>query len=91
MADGNFAQALSLADAVLKKYPGHALFQALKFDIGEQQRQVVSSRIAEIDRELDAEPDLDRRVHILEQAAAEWPGETHFERQLNRCGRSATW
>lgn len=82
LADGNFAPALSLADAVLKKYPGHALFQALKFDIGEQQRQVASSRIAEIDRELDAEPDLDRRVHILEQAVAEWPGEPHFERQL---------
>ncbi len=78
----NFAQALAIADDWLAKYPGHALFQALKFDIEEQQRQELSARIAEIDRELEAEPDLDRRVNILEQAVAEYPGEAHFERQL---------
>lgn len=82
LADRNYAQALSIANDVLGKYPGHALFQALKFDIEEQQRQLLSSRIAEIDRELDAEPDLDRRVHILEQAVSAHPGEPHFERQL---------
>ncbi len=82
LADKNFSQALAMANDVLTKYPGHALFHALKFDIEEQQRQLVSSRIAEVDRELDAEPDLDRRVHILEQAIGAYPGEPHFERQL---------
>jgi len=82
LADHNFAQALAIANECLTKYPGHALFQALKFDIEEQQRQELSARIAGIDRELDAEPDLDRRVHILEQAMSAYPGEPHFERQL---------
>ena len=82
LADRNFAQALAIANECLAKYPGHALFQALKFDIEEQQRQELSARIAGIDRELDAEPDLDRRVHILEQAMTTYPGEPHFDRQL---------
>jgi hypothetical protein len=82
LANHMFPQALAVVDECLVKFPGHALFQALKFDIEEQQRQEVSSRIAEIDRDLGAEPDLDRRVHILEQAAASYPGEPHFERQL---------
>jgi serine/threonine-protein kinase len=80
--DRNFTQALAIANEWLSKYPGHALFQALKFDIEEQQRQEVSARIAEIDRQGEAEPDLDRRVSILEQAAAQFPGEPHFERQV---------
>ncbi len=82
LAARNFAQALAIANEWLNKYPSHALFQALKFDIEEQQRQEISARIAEVDRQVDAEPDLDRRVHMLEQAVAEFPGETHFERQL---------
>jgi serine/threonine protein kinase/ribosomal protein L40E len=80
--DRNFAQARAIADEWLGKYPGHALFQALKFDIEEQQRQVFSARIAEIDRQVEEEPDLERRVSIIEQAVADFPGEAHFERQL---------
>jgi serine/threonine protein kinase len=78
----NFARALAIANEFLGKYPEHALFQALKCDIEERQRQELSARIAEIDREVEAEPDLDRRIAILESAAASYPGEPHFERQL---------
>ena len=80
--DRNFGPALAIADEWLVKYPGHALFQSLKFDIEEQQRQAFSARIAEIDRQVETEPDLDRRVSIIEQAVADFPGEPHFERQL---------
>jgi len=82
LEDRNFAQALAIANQWLSQYPGHALFQSLKFDIEEQERQELSARIAEIDRQVEAEPDLDRRVSILEQAASQYPGEPHFERQL---------
>jgi len=82
LANRNFAQALALCEQCLEKHPGHALFQALKFDIEEAQRQEISARIAEIDRRVDAEPDLDRRVSILEEAVAAYPGEPHFQRAL---------
>ena len=78
LAERNFAAAAALCDQHLSKYPNHALFQALKFDIDEQQRQEVSGQIAEINRRVEGEPDLDRRVSILKEAADRFPGEAYF-------------
>jgi serine/threonine-protein kinase len=80
--EGKFPAALSLCDQYLAKYPAHALFQALKFDIAEKQRQELSALIAEIDRRVEAEPNLDQRVETLKQALELHPGEPHFERAL---------
>ena len=82
LMDGNFPSALSICEQYLSKYPGHALFQALKFDVEERQRQELSSRIAEIDRNVESEPDIDRRVSILKEALQTYPGEPHFEKAL---------
>ena len=82
LMDGNFPAAHSVCDQYLSKYPGHALFQALKFDVEERQRQELSSRVAEIDREVENEPDIDRRVSILKEALKTYPGEAHFEKAL---------
>ncbi len=82
LVDGNFSQALSICQQYLSKYPGHALFQALKFDVEERQRQDLSSQVAAIDKAVEAEPDLERRVAILKGALEAHPGEPHFERAL---------
>ena len=82
LAERNVNKALSVADTYLAKYPSNAIFQALKFDIEEQQRQELSSYIAAVDRQVEAEPDLDKRVNILQEALDLHPGETHFERAL---------
>jgi eukaryotic-like serine/threonine-protein kinase len=82
LADQDFAKALALCDTLLAKYPNHALFQALKFDVGERQRQELSAFIASVDRGLEAEPDLDKKVNLLKDALARNPGEAHFERAL---------
>ncbi|HLK46564.1 MAG TPA: protein kinase [Bryobacteraceae bacterium] len=82
LVDGNFAAALSVCQQYLNKYPSHALFQALKFDVEERQRQDFSSQVAAIDRAVEAEPDLERRVSILKGALEAHPGEPHFERAL---------
>ena len=78
LTERNFSAAAALCDQHLSKYPNHALFQALKFDIDEQQRQEVSGQIAEINRRVEGEPDLDRRVSILKEAADRFPGEAYF-------------
>jgi serine/threonine-protein kinase len=82
LVDGNLPAALAICQQYLTKYPGHALFQALKFDVEERQRQDLSSRVAEIDRQVEAEPDLERRVNILKEGLETYPGEPHFERAL---------
>ncbi|HTF42466.1 MAG TPA: hypothetical protein VK641_01140, partial [Terriglobales bacterium] len=82
LADHNFHKALTACDAYLVKYPGNAIFQALKYDVEEQQRQELSAFIASIDRQVEAEPDLDRRLNVLKEALELHPGESHFERAL---------
>ncbi|MGO9240768.1 MAG: protein kinase domain-containing protein [Bryobacteraceae bacterium] len=84
LGQGNFQAALSICKAQVDKYPGNALFQALQFDIEEQQRQAFAERIVDTDREVEAEPDLRRRVSILDEAVRANPGEAHFEQALKR-------
>jgi len=78
----NFAKALAICDQFLSKYSGHALFQALKFDVQERQRQRLSSFVAEVDQRVEAEADLERKENILEEALLEFPQEPHFESAL---------
>ncbi|MEO7652393.1 MAG: protein kinase, partial [Bryobacteraceae bacterium] len=80
LTDGNFAAALGLCEQYLAKYPGHALFQALKFDVSERQRQNFSAFVAETDRLVESEPDLGKRCNLLDAALKVYPREPHFER-----------
>jgi eukaryotic-like serine/threonine-protein kinase len=82
LADRNFAKSLAVCQAYLVKYPNNAIFQALRYDIEEQQRQELSAFIATVDHQVDAELDLDKRVNILQEALDLHPGESHFERAL---------
>lgn len=82
LTDRDFPRALDVCNQYLSRYPGHALFQALKFDIQEQQRQELSRYIAEVDNKIEAEPDLDKRVNLLKEALTRFPNEGHFERTL---------
>lgn len=82
LAERDFAGALAICREVLSAHPENALFQALKLDAEEQQKRELHARIAETDRRLEAEPDLDRRVKILEEAVAGYPSEPHFQDSL---------
>lgn len=78
-ASGNYAQALVICNENLVKYPAHALLQALKLDLEVSQRQKLSGFIAEVDRRVDAEPDLDKRLSILKEAIDKFPDVDHFQ------------
>jgi len=82
LAERNFSKALAVCDTYLAKYPTNAIFQALKYDIEEQQRQELSAFVASVDRQVEAESDLDKRVNILKEALQLHPDETHFDRAL---------
>ena len=82
LADRKFGKVLELCAEFLKKSPGDPMFQALKLEAEEQQRQEQSSFIAEIARRVEAEADLDRRVNILKEAAERYPEEPHFQQSL---------
>jgi len=82
LAEHNFSKAKTVCEAYLAKYSSNAIFQALKYDIEEQQRQELSAFIATMDRQVEGEPDLEKRVHILREALDQYPGEHHFESAL---------
>jgi serine/threonine-protein kinase len=82
IAQEDFEKALAACNVYLTKYPGNALFQALRIDIEEQSRQRLSAYIAEIDCQLEGEPDLDNKLDLLRGALDRCPGEAHFERSL---------
>jgi eukaryotic-like serine/threonine-protein kinase len=74
----HFEAALEICRQYLSKYPNHALFQALRFDVDTRRRQKLSGTIAETDRRLEDEPDLERRGGILEEVLRQYPAEPHF-------------
>ncbi len=82
LAEHNFRKASEACQTYLSRYPSNAIFQALKYDIEEQQRQELSAFVASVDRQVEAEPDLEKRVNILREALDQHPGESHFERSL---------
>ena len=82
MRTATSTKALTTCQAYLAKYPTNAIFQALRYDIEEQQRQELSALIAQVDRQVEAEPDLDKRVSILREALISIRASQHFERAL---------
>ena len=82
LMEQNFARALYICDEFISRYPSDAIFQALKLEAVEQQRQELSGYIAEIGRRVDAEPDLDRKVNILKEACERYPNEQQFQQSL---------
>jgi serine/threonine-protein kinase len=81
-AEGNFQQALQLCAQHLAKYPHDGTFQALKIQIEDEERQKISSYIAVVTKNADAEPDLDRRANIMREACERYPNELQFAQQL---------
>src|SRR5579883_2378421 len=70
---GDFRGALERCDQMLVRFPGHALFRALKLDIENADRQRTAQLIAQTERRLAAESDLGRQVEILREAAEQYP------------------
>jgi len=79
LTEQNFARSLEICDEYLDKYPSHPLFQALKLEASEQQRQQLSAYLAQTGRRVDAEPDLDRKIAVLREAIELYPNERHFQ------------
>ena len=82
LTEKNFSRALEICDEFVAKYPGDAIFQALKLEAVEQGRQELSTYIAEIGRRVDSEPDLDRKVNIFKEACERYPSELQFQQSL---------
>jgi eukaryotic-like serine/threonine-protein kinase len=81
---GDFAAAKAICDEVLQAYPNHVLFGALRDDVEQAQRLEISAYIAKIEKEVASEPDLNRKVAILEEASQKYPSEARFNESLRQ-------
>jgi serine/threonine-protein kinase len=82
LADRSFGKALEICNEFLKKCPGDPMFQALKLEAEEQQRQDQSAFIAEVSRRAESERDLDRRANVLKEAVERYPEEPLLQQSL---------
>ncbi len=82
LIDRNFAKTLEICQEFLQKQSGDPLFQALKIEAEEMQRQEQSAVIAEINRRVEAEPDLDKKYNIIKEAVDRYPNELQFKSSL---------
>jgi serine/threonine-protein kinase len=87
MGAGDFEAALATCRQCLNRHPDDTRFRALRLDVEERERRLTSPprppRSAE-ELRADEEPDLDRRVKLLAEAAARHPAEPHFSAALKR-------
>ncbi|HLG98909.1 MAG TPA: protein kinase [Bryobacteraceae bacterium] len=82
LAEKNFRRTIEICDDFIGRYPSNPVFQALKLETVEQQRQELAAYIAEIGRRAEAEPDLDRKVNLYKEACERYPTEQQFQQSL---------
>src|SRR5262249_34409858 len=69
LEDKSFAKAMPLCTEFLDRTPADPMFQALKLEVDERERQDRSSAVADVDRRVDTEADLDRKITLLKEAS----------------------
>ena len=80
--EGNFVACRLICEEVLTRYPNHVVFQVLREDVEQAQRQEISAYVANVEKAVASEFDLNRKVSILEEAKAKYPLELRFEQAL---------
>ncbi len=82
LASGNLDAALEYCNRQLARSPENAQFHALRVDVEEARRQRASIELAEIDRRAEDEPDLGRKVDLLQSAASRFPADSRIRAAL---------
>jgi serine/threonine-protein kinase len=82
LGDKNFARVLQICEEFLKNHAGDPMFQALKIEAEELQRQEQSAAIADVNRRAEQEPDLEKRLAMIKEAVEKFPNEPHFKQSL---------
>jgi serine/threonine-protein kinase len=78
LESGDFARAVEICNEGLRLRPGEALFVALKIEVEEMRRQGHSAAIAQLQIDIEAERDLDRKLAIVNDAVKRFPDEVMF-------------
>jgi serine/threonine protein kinase len=75
-------EALALCDEHLQRYPEHAAFTALRRQSEDREREIAAAYIGDAERRLAAEPRIEQRLAILQEALSHYPSEPYFHQEL---------
>ncbi len=81
---GDLAPARALCGKYLQANPQHAGFIDVRRQLLDRERALAAEYLSEVNRKLLAEPNLERRIEILEEARRRYPDEPHYEEELQR-------
>lgn len=84
LGDGNYDAALNICNQVLSEYPANVLFSVFRDDCEQGKRRETSAFVANVEKEVSDEADLNRKVAILEEAQRKYPAEQRFEQALKQ-------
>ncbi len=83
LAENNFEKALAICESLQARYPNNQEFQALRLKAQQAQRQQLLTFVGEVAHSVEAEPNLDGRVCLLQEAVKRYPNEELLASQLS--------
>lgn len=82
LTQGNAGESLRVSNEMLTSYPDSRLFQNLKAQAEDRQRQDAADYLEQVANRLAHEPDLAARGALLEEALRRYPNEPYFADEL---------
>src|SRR5678815_4510052 len=82
LAVGDTSKALLLCDQMLSTHPGDPLFEGLRLEAENREREVRLEYIRRLDTELESTPDLDSRINAIQHALVRYPAESQLSQLL---------
>ncbi len=83
LAANDFEKALTICDSLQARYPNNQEFRALRLKAQHAQRRQLLAYVGEVARSVEAQPNLDGRVCLLQEAVKRYPNEDLLARQLS--------
>jgi tetratricopeptide (TPR) repeat protein len=78
LATGEISQAMLACNRMLSLHPDNKLFEGLRLEIENREREVRLEFIRRLTSEVENLPDLDARVNAIQQALHRYPGESQL-------------
>jgi tetratricopeptide (TPR) repeat protein len=82
LAAGETSKAVLICDRMLSLHPGDRLFEGLRLEIENKEREVRLEFVRRLCAELETTPDLDARIDAIQQALNRYPNESQLVQLL---------
>jgi tetratricopeptide (TPR) repeat protein len=82
LTEGEISKALVVCDRMLLSHPDNRLFEGLRLDIENREREVRLEYVRRLSSEVENIPDLDARIDAIQQTLERYPSESQLSQLL---------